>query len=101
MTSEDLSQLPQPKFPAGKVVFSSSIADLVERGRFDPARYLRRHLKGDWGDQCDADWQSNDTAVKTGEEILMSVYYIDPALTLWILTESDRSVTTLMLPDEH
>ena len=37
MTSEDLSQLPQPKFPAGKVVFSSSITDLVERGRFDPA----------------------------------------------------------------
>ncbi|ATN36824.1 hypothetical protein ACO34A_23900 (plasmid) [Rhizobium sp. ACO-34A] len=98
---ESLSQLPQPKFPAGQIAFTTSIADLVERGRLDPAPYLRRHLKCDWGDQYDAGWQDNDNAVATGEERLFSIYEIEPDLTLWIITDSSRSITTLMSPQRH
>lgn len=100
-TLKSLSQLPQPKFPAGQIALTTSIIDLVERGRLDPVRYLRRHLKCDWGDQYDADWQDNDTAVRTGEDRLLSIYGIGPDLTLWIITDGTRTSTTLMLPEEH
>ncbi len=100
-TLESLSQLPQPKFPAGQIAFTTSILDLVKCGRFDPVPYLRRHLKCDWGIQYDAEWRDNDTAVRTGEDRLFSIYEIEPDLTLWIITDRTRSVTTLMLPEEY
>jgi hypothetical protein len=70
--------------------------------------YLRRHLRGDWGNVCGDDWELNDAAVRDGDRLL-SAYPIDPAKpckgfgdnTLWIITESDRSVTTFLLPSEY
>lgn len=63
--------------------------------------YLRRHLHGDWGDLCDGDWQLNDAALTSGEDRLFSSYQVTPDLKLWIITEWDRSVTTLLLPSEY
>ncbi len=100
-TLESLSRLPQPKFPAGQIAFTTSILDLVKCGRLNPAPYLRRHLKCDWGIQYDAGWRDNDTAVRTGEVRLFSIYEIEPDLTLWIITDSSRSVTTLMSPQQY
>jgi hypothetical protein len=69
---------------------------------------LSRHARGDWGVVCAEDAATNDEALKLGNRVL-SAYPIDPAKpskgygenTLWIITESDRSVTTFLLPSEY
>ena len=61
--------------------------------------YLFRHLTGDWGDVDEFDKQQNDLAVKDGSRILSA--YQTPAGKLWLITESDRSATTFLLPDEY
>ena len=101
MALADLVEPQKQRFPTGQLVMTRDVHDLVEQGRLDPARYLVRHLKGDWGDISDRDWQSNDTALKRGDDRLFSTYDVAPDLTLWIITEWDRSVTTLMLPGDY
>ncbi|TAH44631.1 MAG: hypothetical protein EYC67_12875 [Betaproteobacteria bacterium] len=91
----------QARFSPGQVVMTIGIDELVRQGRLNPAPYLRRHLHGDWGDLCDDDRQLNDAALKSGEERLFSSYQVTPGLKLWIITEWDRSVTTLLLPSEY
>jgi len=61
--------------------------------------YLFRHLTGDWGDLDAVDRQQNEQAVKDGSRIMSA--YETPAGKLWILSEADRSATTLLLPDEY
>ncbi|MGL6077186.1 hypothetical protein [Methyloversatilis discipulorum] len=95
-----LAVLSQPRFRAGQLVMTAGVNDLVQRGALNPAPYLQRHLNGDWGDLCDEDRRSNDAALKNGDR-LFSSYRITPDLKLWIITEWDRSVTTLLLPDEY
>ena len=95
-----LAVLSQPRFRAGQLVMTAGVNDLVKRGALNPVPYLRRHLDGDWGDLCDEDRRSNDAALKNGDR-LFSSYRITPDLKLWIITEWDRSVTTLLLPSEY
>jgi hypothetical protein len=95
-----IAVLSQPRFRAGKLVMTAGVNDLVQRGELNPVPYLRRHLDGDWGDLCDEDRRSNDAALKNGDRLLSS-YRITPDLKLWIITEWDRSVTTLLLPEEY
>lgn len=96
-----LAVLSQPRFRAGQLVTTAGVNDLVQRGALDPVPYLRRHLDGDWGDLCSEDNRQNDAALKSGEDRLLSSYQVAPGLKLWIITEWDRSVTTLLLPDEY
>jgi hypothetical protein len=70
-------------------------------GPAQPPPYLRRHLHGDWGDLSDSDRRQNDAALKSGEDRLFSSYQVTRDLKLWIITEWDRSVTTLLLPSEY
>ena len=91
----------QARFSPGQVVMTTGIDELVRQGRLNPSPYLRRHLHGDWGDLCDDDRQLNDAALKSGEDRLFSSYLVEPGLKLWIITEWDRSVTTLLLPSEY
>jgi RNA polymerase subunit RPABC4/transcription elongation factor Spt4 len=60
---------------------------------------LERHANQDWGDMCKEDKKTNDDAVKHGGRVLSS--YELRGDRLWIITEADRSVTTLMTPDEY
>ena len=91
----------QAHFPPGQLVMTSGVDDLVRQGRLNPAPFLRRHLDGDWGDLSDDDRQLNDAALKSGEDRLFSSYQVTRDLKLWIITEWDRSVTTLLLPSEY
>ena len=79
---------------------TAGVNDLVQRGELNPVPYLKRHLDGDWGDLCDDDRRSNDAALKSGDR-LFSSYQVTRDLKLWIITEWDRSVTTLLLPSEY
>jgi hypothetical protein len=91
----------QARFSPGQVVMTTGVDELVRQGRLNPAPYLRRHLHGDWGDLSDDDRRLNDAALKSGEDRLFSSYQVMPDLKLWIITEWDRSVTTLLLPSEY
>ena len=61
-----------------------------------------RHEKGDWGDTCNEDRRLNDDALATGDRVL-SVYYYNgnPDERIWIITESDRSTTTILFPSDY
>ncbi|MDP9124099.1 MAG: hypothetical protein M3N82_05805 [Pseudomonadota bacterium] len=91
----------QARFSPGHVVMTCGVDALMQQGRLNPAPFLRRHLSGDWGDLDDGDRRLNDVALRSGEERLFSSYQVAPDLKLWIITEWDRSVTTLLLPSEY
>lgn len=61
---------------------------------------IQRHLSGDWGDVCEEDWELNNEAVEMGYRIL-SAYTTSKGIKFWVITEADRSATTILLPDEY
>lgn len=61
---------------------------------------LGRHARGDWGEVCPADWEENELSVQDGFRIL-SVYHDRSGTKFWIITEADRSATTVLLPDDY
>jgi len=66
----------------------------------DVLHALRRHVRGDWGDLDEDDWATNDHALAHGLRILSS--YADlRGTTFWIITEADRSATTVLLPEDY
>ncbi len=66
---------------------------------FESMALLRRHQEGDWGNVPPEDAKANDQAVEIGERILSS--YEVNGERMWVITEWDRSVTTLLLPSEY
>ena len=106
MTDQTITFRPKPIFSPGQIVATPGAIDATTpnlRGWL-----LDKHLSGDWGHVDDEDKATNDDTVKNDGRIL-SAYDIDflkPCKgygdnCLWIITEADRSVTTLLLPDEH
>lgn len=85
-------------FPLGKTVLTRGAHERLTSGEIDSA--LRRHVKGDWGELCAEDARMNDEAVEAGERLLSS-YYTPSGVRFWIITEADRSVTTVLLPEEY
>lgn len=94
--------LAPPRFTLGQLVSTSAVNDLVESGQLNPMPFIRRHALGDWGDLPEEDRQSNEQALQYGDRLL-SVYdtNLDDEPRLWIITEADRSVTTLLLPSDY
>jgi hypothetical protein len=72
---------------------------LLMEARAHPFDYLARHATGDWGDLCAFDRRQNEIALREGLRVLSS--YDVPAGRLWIITEADRSITTILLPEEY
>jgi hypothetical protein len=73
---------------------------LQEAGQ-TPAEFLDRHVEGDWGDALDdEDKQENEFSVEHGLRIL-SAYTARSGEKIWIITEADRSLTTILLPHEY
>lgn len=89
-----------PRFSPGMIVATAGVQALIESNALHPQPYLLRHLHGDWGDVPPEDWEQNQCALELGNRLL-SVYHLTDEVTLWIITEGDRSVTTLLLPDEY
>ena len=89
-----------PLFPAGQIVATPGALALLEQANRSPFEFLSRHLRGDWGDLCQDDETENELSLKQGFRLLSS-YRVSEAQTLWIITEADRSATTLLLPDEY
>jgi hypothetical protein len=89
-----------PKFSLGQVVATPGALEALERAGKTPAAVLRRHVRGDWGDVCGHDRQQNDQALAEGGRVLSS-YTTLRGDTIWVLTEADRSATTILLPEEY
>jgi hypothetical protein len=87
-------------FPLGEVVATPGALDLLDRTATNAHDLLMRHQHGDWGSVPPEDAETNIESVVTGCRILSS-YPLSPTEKLWIITEWDRSVTTLLLPDEY
>lgn len=62
--------------------------------------FLRRHMSGDWGELSDEDVKENELSLKKGFRLL-SAYQTGKGQKLWIITEADRSTTTVLLPSEY
>ena len=88
-----------PKLTLGTVVGTKGVTDLANQ--IDISNLLTRHMNNDWGDLCNDDRISNEMAIMSGKERVFSVYKITEDLTIWIITEYDRSVTTVLLPSEY
>ncbi len=59
-----------------------------------------RHQASDWGELCDEDWQANVDSIKEGGR-LFSAYILSTGVKVWLITEADRSASTILLPDEY
>ena len=86
------------KFELGRIVILRGVIAEIPREEIDLA--LQRHRVGDWGEVCEEDAATNDRAVRKDLSI-MSVYKSKGGTEFWIITEGDRSVTTILLPDEY
>ena len=90
----------QVKFPLGQVVVTPGALQALEEAGQSPVDFLRRHVVGDWGELGEEDQAENELSVVRGFRILSS-YTLSTGEKLWIITEADRSATTLLLPDEY
>lgn len=94
------------KFALGQVLATRGVADLMaQKLRFGihVSDSLRRYVNGDWGDLCEEDKHSNDEAVELGDGRILAAYEHPECegWKIWIITEADRSVTTVLFPDEY
>jgi len=89
--------VPLPKFPLGEIVITANAQATLDTGAV--AQGLLRHARGDWGELCPEDAQGNQDALEHGDRLL-SVYGLGDQ-RFWIITESDRSVTTVLMPDDY
>lgn len=88
------------KFTLGRLVQTpGAFAALINAG-CAPQVLLSRHVQGDWGELCDEDKASNEEALRDGTRLL-SAYTLPDGQKIWVITEADRSSTTLLLPEEY
>lgn len=92
-------------FELGKIVISrnakAAIDALDANGLAEVfIALMGRHAKGDWGEVADDSKEANDASVKNGGDMIMSAYDIG-GTRFWIITEHDRSATTILLPEDY
>jgi len=101
MSDQPVPILPgEPLFPLGQLVATPGALDALKAAGQRPEEFLNRHIVGDWGDVPPEDAQENELSVRQGFRIL-SAYTLKTGVKIWIITEANRSVTTLLLPDEY
>lgn len=90
-----------PLFQLGECVGTPGALQLLADNDVSYLNLLDRHVSGDWGDiEFEDDKRMNEHAVASGVDRIMSVYKVGDA-KVWIITEADRSVTTVLLPEEY
>lgn len=90
----------QPLFPLGQVVATPGALMALIDAQQGPEEFLLRHITGDWGTLDEHDRKENELALRAGFR-LFSAYQTDKGARIWVITEADRSVTTLLLPEEY
>ena len=95
-----MNAMKTPKFQMGSLTAAPGALEALQEAGQSPLEFLRRHAAGDWGDVSAEDKALNDQAILDGDRLL-SAYRTTKGTKLWIITEADRSVTTILLPDEY
>ena len=94
----------KPKFNLGITIMTKRVGYLIEGNPKlyeDIAKCVAMHERGKWGNLCEEDKRANDYAVENGERILSSYIIGENKVKIWIITEWDRSYTTILLPEEY
>ena len=90
----------KPLFPLGQVVATPGALTALEDAGQNPVEFLHRHVTGDWGNLDEHDRNENELALREGFRLL-SAYQTNKGVRIWVITEWDRSVTTILLPEEY
>lgn len=90
----------KPRFPLGQVVATPGALEALQAAGQTAMELLQRHIILDPGELDEEDQQANEEAVANGERILSS-YLLKDGTKLWVITEADRSSTTILHPDEY
>jgi hypothetical protein len=90
----------RPLFDLGQSVATPGALDALEQAGELPLAYLFRHVTGDWGDLDPEDIEENELSLAQGFRLL-SAYHLSSGTKIWVITEADRSVTTILLPEEY
>lgn len=85
-------------FPLGQTVITPNALDRLHPE--DVYAAIHRHARGDWGDLCAEDRAENELSLQEGFRLL-SAYQDRHGTKFWIITEADRSVTTVLLPEDY
>ena len=100
MTRPATKRTPTTRFPLGRTLTTpGALAALLQAGE-SPLQFLARHARGDWGDLEAVDKREDDPSLKNGFRLL-SAYKTRLGEKLWVITEADRSATTILLPSEY
>jgi hypothetical protein len=90
-----------PRFPMGRPVITPAAQTALDEAGIEGVLLLARHIHGDWGDLSVEDLAANDLALLTEKRLLSSYNLPDGRSKVWIITEADRSVTTILMPEEY
>ncbi len=89
-----------PLFRLGQVVATPGALEALEESAQSASEFLGRHVSGDWGELSKEDCKENELSLKEGFRIL-SAYRLKSGKKIWVITEADRSSTTILLPEEY
>jgi hypothetical protein len=88
------------KLALGQLLITPGAKEAFEGTGENPFTFILRHIQGDWGNLSPEDVQENELALEHGFRLL-SAYDLTDATRIWIITEADRSATTILLPSEY
>ena len=91
---------PLPRFSLGQLVATPGALQALGQAQQKPIEFVARHQHGDWGVICEEDAEANEQSLIHGERLL-SAYVLNTGVKIWLITEADRSATTVLLPEEY
>jgi hypothetical protein len=89
------------RFPMGRPTITPGAQAKLDAAGIEGVLLLARRIHGDWGDLGVEDLAANELALLTGKRLLSSYNLPDGRGTVWMITEADRSMTTILLPEEY
>ena len=88
-------------FPLGDIRITAAANELLHDAEVNPVLLLSRHERGEWGEMSDEDRAANGRALTDGGRLVSRYKVMRPALHVYVITEADRSATTILLPSEY
>lgn len=88
------------RFELGRIAVTPGVLMVLQETGQEPTEFLARHQAGDWGEVSEEDRRENELSLREGFRLL-SVYRTAKGVKLWVITEADRSATTILLPEEY